>query len=132
MQFYLSHAIRGLAGEAATNTEQAKNCEIAVDIGKQITDALPTIELYIPGDQTEQFVGIAYKDGYLNIEQILAIDCKIIDNSEGVLFYIPKGDELQGGRLVEFNHAVREKKPTYIFADIQQAVVYLTKYIMGV
>lgn len=132
MQFYLSHKIRGSFGENATNIEQKKNCEEAVKIGEQIRKALPTIKLYIPGEGTEQFVHIAYKKGYLNIEQILDVDCAIINNSEGVLFYVPKGDELNGGRLIEFNHAVREKKPAYTFNDVQQAIVYLTKYIMGV
>ena len=132
MKFYLSHKIRGSSGENATNIEQAKNCCEAVKIGEQIRKALPTIELYIPGEGTEQFVSIAYKKGYLDIEQILDVDCAIIDNSEGVLFYVPKGDTLQGGRLIEFNHAIREKKPIYVFADVQQVIVYLTKFIMGV
>lgn len=132
MQFYLSHKIRGSSGEKATNVEQEKNCQEAVKIGEQIRKALPTIELYIPGEETEQFVSIAYKKGYLNIEQILDIDCAIIDNSNGVLFYVPKGDTLQGGRLTEHVHAVKTRKPVYIFSDVQQAIVYLTKYIMRV
>ena len=132
MQFYLSHSIRGKSGGAATNVEQAVNCRAAVEIAERIKDELPTIDVYVPGGQSEQFVQIAYKGGYLNEEQILAIDCKIIDNCEGAIFYVPKGDELQGGRLIEYNHAVREKKPIYIFEDVQQVIVYLTKYIMGV
>ncbi len=132
MQFYLSHKIRGAAGEAATNTEQAENCKIAVEIAERIKDELPSIDVYVPGGQSEQFVSIAYKKGYLDIDDILNVDCAIIDNCEGALFYIPKGDKLQGGRLIEYNHAVRENKPIYIFEDAQQVIVYLTKYIMGV
>ena len=130
MKFYLSHKIRGSSGDGASNTEQEKNCAKAVDIARQIKAVLPCIELYVPGDQTEQFVSIAFKDGYLNEEQILAVDCRIIDSCEGVIIYVPKGDTLQGGRLIEHIHASKTKKPVYIFDNVQQVIVYLTKYIM--
>ncbi len=132
MKFYLSHKIRGSSGNDATNTEQAKNCCEAVEIGRRIKEELPSVELYIPGDQTEQFVNIAYKKGHLTEEQILDVDCTIIDSCEGVLVYVPEGDTLQGGRLVEFNHAIRTKKPVYVFKCVQDVIVYLTKYIMRV
>ena len=130
--FYLSHKIRGSSGDGASNTEQAKNCCEAVDIGRRIVDALPSVELYIPGGQSEQFVSIAYKKGYVTEEQILDVDCTIIDGCEGVLVYVPKGDTLQGGRLTEHVHAIMTRKPVYIFEDVQQVIVYLTKYIMRV
>ena len=133
MKFYLSHKICGLSGDGASNTEQMKNrCE-AVEIGKQIKEGLwpSDIELYIPGGQTEEFVSIALKDGYLNREQVLAIDCKIIDTCDAVLLYIPDGDELQGGRLVEYDHARNRNKPICSFANVNQAVAFITKLILG-
>ena len=130
MKFYLSHKICGSSGDGAPNTERMKNrCE-AIEIGRQITEVLPTIELYIPGGQAEEFVSIALKDGCLNREQVLAVDCKIIDSCDGVIVYVPKGDQLQGGRLTEHVHAIKTKKPVYIFSDVQQVIVYLTKFIM--
>ena len=130
MKVYLSHKITG-GGKSFSHIDMKKNCDEAIDAGKQIRAALSSIELYIPAE-SEDFVGIAYQDNYLTIQEILEVDCKIIDTCEIVIVYIPKGDELQGGRLVEYNHAVREKKPIYIFKDVQQVIVYLTKYIMGV
>ncbi len=131
MKFYLSHKISGLSGAKATDTEQMKNrCE-AIEIGKQIKNAFTAnVELYVPGGATEEFVSIVLKDNYLNIEQVLAIDCKIIDTCDALLIYVPEGDELQGGRLVEYDHAVCVGKPICSFANVDQAVAFITKFIL--
>lgn len=73
---------------------------------------------------------IANEDGLLSIDQILEIDCKIIDNCEGVIVYVPEGDELQGGRLVEYNHAVSTGKPVCVFSEVEQIITYLTSYML--
>ena len=131
MKFYLSHAIRGKAGNGASKAEQEANCRKAVGIGGRIKQAIiAAIEIYVPGDQTEQFVSIAYKKGYITESQILDVDCAIIDNCDALLLYIPEGDVLQGGRLIEYNHAVSTSKPICSFADVNQAVAFITKLIL--
>ncbi len=106
-------------------------CE-AMLIGERIKKSFDSynLDLYIPGGPTEEFVHIILKDGYLSREQVLVIDCKIIDTCEGVVIYVPEGDELQGGRLVEYDHAVSTGKPVCVFADVGQAVAFITKLIL--
>ena len=103
----------------------------AVEIGKQIKNAFTVdIDLYIPGSSTEQFVSIAYRKDYITEAQILDVDCAIIDTCDALLVYIPEGDGLQGGRLIEYNHAVSTGKPICSFANVGQAVAFITKLIM--
>lgn len=129
MKIYLSHRIAG-GDNNVSYTEQEKNCKIARDIAKQIRDALPTIELYVPGDQTEQFVRIALDRGYLTIQQILDVDCKIIDTCDGVLVYCPPDDIIQGGRFVEYKHAIKTNKPVMIFETAEETIPFLTHLII--
>ncbi len=117
MKVYLSHSIRGLKGDAATVDDQIIACDAAVAIGEQIIGSIPTLKLYVPGGPSEEFVGIAYRKKYLTEKQILDIDCTIIDGCEAVIVYVPLGDYLQGGRWVEYNHAVKIHKPVYIFGE---------------
>ena len=129
MRFYLSHSIRGKYGKDATHVQMKENCQKAISIANTIRRAIPSIELYVPAEH-EDFVGLAYHHGYLTEKQLLEIDCFIINGCEGVITHIPEGDELQGGRLVEYNHAVKQNKPVCLFADVEQVIEYLTRYVM--
>lgn len=129
MRFYLSHSIRGKHGKDATNVQMKENCDRAILMANLIRKTIPSIELYVPAEH-EDFVSIAYHRGYLTERQLLEIDCFIIDDCEGVIIHVPESDELQGGRLVEYNHAVANNKPVCLFADVKQAIEYLTHYII--
>ena len=133
MKVYLSHSIRGLKGNAATNAEMRECCKAAVQVGKLISDefAPGVLELYIPGEH-EDALKIALDKDYLTVEQILEIDCQIIDSCDAVIVYVPVGDELQGGRMIEYQHAVRTAKPVITFheRDLVGTAGWLTHYVL--
>ncbi len=124
MKFYFSHAIRGQAGPDASYDVQAKNCADAIRVADKLRAEFPKLTLYVPAEH-EIFIQIAYDSGHLNEKEILDIDCKIIDSMDGVLFYVPEHDWLQGGRLIEYRHAVATKKPLVIFHNVSEATDYL-------
>ena len=129
MRAYLSHSIRGKYGNDATALQMKVNCDAIKIIGEQIRKAISRLDLYIPAEH-EDFVLIAYQKHFITEKQILDVDCIIIDNCDAVIICVPDGDKLQGGRLIEYNHAVRTKKPVYIFSEIECAIGYLTKLIL--
>ncbi len=125
MRYYLSHAIRGKAGPDASHDVQAKNCAVAIRIADYLRNLFPKLELYVPAEN-ETFVQIAYDTGIICEIDILRIDCLIIDRQDGVLFYVPDGDELQGGRKIEYDHAVATNKLVCIFHKVEEAADYIT------
>ena len=125
MKFYLSHAIRGKAGPDASHDVQAKNCADAIRVASIIRCQFPKLVLYVPAEN-ETFVQIAYDSGHLSEKQILDIDCKIINNMDGVLVYAPENDELQGGRKIEHDHAVATNKPVCVFRREYEVINWLT------
>ncbi len=124
MRYYLSHAIRGKAGLNALHGQQAKNCAEAKRVANVLRGLFPKLELYVPAEN-ETFVQIAYDTGHLAEKEILDIDCKIIDNLDGVLVYVPDDDELQGGRKIEYDHAVATNKSVCIFHTPEEAADYI-------
>lgn len=131
IRFYLSHRITGGDG-TASYAEVEKNCKKAILIANLIRNALPSIELYVPGAETEEFVHLAHRKGYITTKQILDVDCAIIDGCEGVIVYVPEGDKLQGGRKVEYDYTVANKKPVFVFDDIEWIINRLAEYILRV
>jgi nucleoside 2-deoxyribosyltransferase len=128
MRVYFSHAMRGKAGDTASAAIQYTNNEIALAIAKKLREAIPNMDLYVPAE-SEPFVQAAHDAGYLSIEQILELDCKVIDGCDTVVVYVPEGDEMQGGRLREHDHAINECKPVCVFSDIQAAVEHILELI---
>ena len=124
MRFYLSHAVRGKAGPDASYDVQAKNCAEAIRVADILRGLFPKLKLYVPAED-EIFVQIAYDIGHLTIDKILDIDCHIIDNLDGVILYVPDGDELQGGRKIEYDHAVATNKPVCIFHKVEKVTDYI-------
>lgn len=124
MRVYLSHKIRGSSGNNATREELNKNCIEVIKIGERLKGDFPHIKFYIPAEHDE-FIQIAYKQGYLTESEILATDCKIIDNCDVVLVYVPDGDKLQGGRLTEYNHAKHTKKICEIVKNIHEMYLWI-------
>ena len=124
MRFYLSHPIRGKAGPNASHDVQAKNCAEAKRVANILRALFPKLELYVPAEH-ETFIQIAYDTGYLNENEILDIDCRIINNLDGVIVYVPDDEKLQGGREIEYNHAVAINKPVCIFHKVEEAADYI-------
>lgn len=109
-RIYFSHIIRGKKGNKATDQEIQDNIDRAVWVGTQLKsylldwekmDGFPKLDLYIPGEHDE-FVQIAWKKKFINEEQILNVDCTILDRCRLIILY---GDYLSKGMKIEFEHA---------------------------
>lgn len=131
MKFYLSHSIRGKYGKDATNAQMKANCDKAILIANMIRNALPSIEVYVPAEH-EDFVLTAHQKHYITEEQILDVDCTIIDGCDGVIIYVPKDDRLQGGRLVEYDYAKVHGKKVFVFDNVETVINLLAEYILRV
>ncbi len=124
MKLYFSHSIRGKYGPSATHDQQAKNCADAIEVANNLRALFRKLVLYVPAEN-ETFVQIAYDSGHLSEKAILDIDCKIIDNMDGVLVYVPEGDGLQGGRKIEFDHTVATHKSACVFSTTSEAADWI-------
>ena len=125
MKVYLSHPIRGKLGSDSTPESLNKNCLAAIEVGDKIRQACPWADIYIPAEH-ESFVQKAYDKDYMTERQILDVDCDIIAEHDILIIYVPEGDELQGGRLVEHDFAINEYMPLGLFKTAKEAVEFLT------
>lgn len=129
MRFYVSHSIRGKYGKNATHTQMKANCDAIMEIVTQLRGMFP-VEFYIPAEH-EDFVHRAYREKYMTEKQILDVDCFIIgETCDAVIIYVPEGDFLQGGRLVEFNFAEDNNIPVFLFQNVNEAISWITKFII--
>ena len=129
MRIYCSHSIRGKYGKNATHAQMQINCAIIIGLVKQLRVTFPTVEFYIPAE-SEPFVQRAWDKHYLSEDQILEIDCMIIDDCDAVIVHVPEGDELQGGRKIEYDHAVEHNIPVYVFSEIHEVKCWIAHQIM--
>ena len=126
MKIYLSHSIRGKLGNDSTPESLNKNCLAAIEVGNKIRLECPWASIYIPAEH-ESFIQKAYNKGYMTERQILDVDCDIIAEQDILIIYVPEGDELQGGRLVEHDFAINEGMPIGLFKTAKEAVEFLTE-----
>lgn len=117
LKIYVSHSIRGKFGADATVGQMRTNCQKAVNFGKLLRTIFPGINWYIPADHDE-FVTLAFTKGYLNEDQILDVDCDIIDTCQGLLAYIPD-DFISKGMGIEINYASSTDIPHVLAKDQQ-------------
>jgi nucleoside 2-deoxyribosyltransferase len=129
MRYYLSHSIRGKYGKDATPSQMKENCDRVMGIAAAIRKYIPAAELYVPAEH-EDFVHIAFADGYLTEHQLLEIDCKIIDKCDGVIVFAPADDPMCGGRSIEYEHAVATGKPVLIFGASWEAISWLAHQVV--
>jgi len=126
-KIYVSHSIRGPKGCNASDADMKKNCERIIKVVEKLRKLHPEIDFYVPAEH-EDFVQKAYKKKYITEDQILKIDCEIIDECDMVAIFTPSDDPIvQGGRLVEKSHAFTTGKPVYQFRDFAELDNYLTK-----
>jgi hypothetical protein len=127
LQVYFSHRISG--GLEDPLEAFAANCAIAKRIGVYLNANFPTVEFYIPGGPSEEFVGRTYTKGYLTVDQIMEIDCEILATKDLVMCHVPEGEENQGGRLIECDYAKSIGKTVIIFTDENDAITKLAHYM---
>lgn len=125
MKVYCSHSIRGKYGKDATHTQMKENCDAMLVLVKQLRKALPNMEFYCPAEH-EDFVQLAYDTDYLTEVEILEIDCMIINGCDAVIVLVPDGDELQGGRKIEYDHAIETGVPVVVYRLVGEAIEWLT------
>lgn len=117
--------------------EMNKNCEAAMNFAWRIRAELlerhhQSVEIYVPGGPSEQFVSRAISKRMLTVEQVLKIDCDILRSKNMVLVHVEsEGDELNGGRLVEYTFAMDHDIPCYIVKNVAEAVQHIRQELEG-
>jgi hypothetical protein len=105
LRVYLSHCIRGKEGADATEESMRRNCDAAKAYAAQLRQAVPGLDLYVPAEH-ETFVHLAFERALLTEQEILAVDCAIIDGCDAVVFYNQDG-YLSPGMKIEEEHSGR-------------------------
>lgn len=125
----MSHPVRGPLGDKATTQDMKRNCEYALEMADMIRSFIPTVtDLYVPAEH-EAFVNRAWKFGYLTVDQILVIDCAIIQEYKDVLLvFAPFGPPVNGCS-VEKICAEDNDIPVIIFETFGELVEKLTPFL---
>lgn len=125
---YFSHSIRGKKSAKATDEDMLRNCHAALEVAQWIRRVVPDIELYVPAEH-EDFVQICYREKYLTEEQILEVDCKILERQD---FYIVHEVDgwLGGGIKVEMDHAKKHGKLIYYVSSMDEVTAAALRVIV--
>jgi hypothetical protein len=110
---YVSHTIRGVNGVDATEEEMENNCLLAKAQMVSMRERCPGVDFYVPAEH-EDFVHIAHQTGLLSEEQVLAVDCDIIDTCDCVLF-LNTDNFFSRGMTVERAHAGASDVASMVF-----------------
>jgi hypothetical protein len=116
VSLYFSHPIRGSAVEKASLDVQMSNSERAAAVEREIHFYMPHLDIYVPG-YAERFVGYSYKSGMLTDSQILEIDCKILQDCDGVIVY---DFDTSKGVEIEVAYAIEHGIPVFRFKEFNQ------------
>ncbi len=119
MKIYVSHPIRGIR-ENPSPAYITHNRLMAQIFGAALRIRYPQHEFYVPAEH-EEFVQAAYDNPYLSINQILDIDCKIIDVKDGVIFYNHER-MFSGGMKTEHAYAINTNKPKMVIISLSLIV----------
>jgi len=128
IRIYVSHPIRGIKGADATKEDMQANNKLAISFGKFLQAQFPHVDFYVPAVHDE-FVMIGYDESIFNEDDILHIDCKIVDTCDAVVAYIPER-HISNGMLVEITHANMTGKPVLVVTD-GSAVSSIMRYLKG-
>ena len=128
-RIYVSHSIRGIKGINATDEDMIVNNAKAISLGEHLRKHFKSLGFYVPGDGDE-FVMIAYRSKFLTENEILSVDCQIIDTCDAVLAFI-HDQHVSGGMLVEILHAHETGKPVFLAKNRLQAERVLGRFLEG-
>ena len=105
IKVYLSHPIRGVLREKATEETMKASNQKAIAWGRELWGEFGSqLDLYVPGEHDE-FVLIAYLAGCLTEENILDVDCVIVSRCEAVIVANWEGS-YSGGMKIEVDYAL--------------------------
>ena len=102
IEAYMCHHIRGPMGDKSTRKERDDNRADAVAVRKAVELTFPGLKVYCPGEN-DVWGEVAYVRRILTIQQILEIDCAIIDTMDCMLVYDKYGIP-SNGMSTEINH----------------------------
>lgn len=113
---YLSHSIRGKYGNKATKEQMQNNCNIAILFSKWLRKEFTELEIYCPAEHDE-FILKAFMKNYLNVTQILDVDCDIIAERSLLLVYCWDGF-ISEGMMIEIDYAQKYHIPILFVTSI--------------
>ena len=119
---YISHSIRGKYGKSATTEQMIENNQKAIEFYQKLQKKFPTVDFYCPGFHDE-FVMVAFTEGYMNEKQILAVDCIIIGRCNCIVNYVPDG-YLSDGMMVENIHGQLNGMPVLVMRGCEDYKVF--------
>lgn len=116
---YCSHSIRGYMGEKCPIKQRDFNKTKAIEWGKKLWIFFGSnLELYIPGANDDWAV-VGMRKGFLTIDQVLDIDCGIVELCD-VLLIMDWENHISGGMLKEINTAKVLGIPYRVFTGIEE------------
>jgi hypothetical protein len=128
LKIYMSHPVRGPLKDKATHDDMVANCKLSVGMANKIRDYLAMNyrdvdpEVYVPAEH-EEFVHRTFTNGMLTVDQILHVDCQIIEEkyNDLLLVFVPYGPLVEGeGRSIELEHTRKCKIPSIMFKDMSE------------
>jgi len=129
MRVYVSHSIRGPKGKDATKADMEYNCNRIKLIVGRLRKEFPDIDFYVPAEH-ENFVYKAYNSGYITEEQILNVDCAILNKCDILIIFTPFDDnKIQGGRLIEKEFAIGKGITVITFPTLERIIYYLKLHL---
>lgn len=116
---YLSHPIRGIYGDKCPAEQIEFNCAKAITWAKALRIEFGcNLKLHVPAEHDEHIL-IAMEKGYLTVDQILDIDCVIVNKRDVLLVAMWEGQP-SGGMAREIDTAFIHHIPTRVFTGIDE------------
>lgn len=112
MKAYLSHPIStDSEGNKVSDQQMNLNIKAALCYADMLRGL--GFNVYCPAEE-EEFVNRAYKKGFMSVDQILEVDCEILQSCDLIIAYNHQG--ISHGMSVEIAHAMKNNIPVlYIF-----------------
>ncbi len=129
IKVYISHPIRGILRDKATEDTMKANNQRAISWGKTLSINFGSnLDLYVPGDHDE-FVLIAYLNGYLTEKQILDVDCMIVRRCKAVIVANWEGT-YSGGMKIEVDYANECNIPVFVLDSLDDKSLELLRIFL--
>ena len=119
IKVYVSHYIRGLEGNEASVETRESNLTKAKEVCKQLRIYFGSnLDFYVPAEMDE-FPQVALELGFLDVEQILDIDCVIVSRCDALLV-LHFEQKLSGGMERELTTARVTGVPIYLLNGMDE------------
>lgn len=123
---YLSHCIRANK-ENPSIKEMMLNNNKAIVLANELRKTFPFLDIYVPAENNEFDLEVC-GGKYLTMDQILEIDCKILEKKDLLLLYKWQKD-LSTGQKVEVSHADEMRIPMIDFSDLGEAIYKIRSFL---